>query len=106
MLKQLPKNPKKRSRPQNQSPGQPRFGAASGIKWRKRLIQGNNLKKEDWHASVHRRGSSSFGRAHACIVIYLFGGPSQIDIFDLKPDAPAEFRGEFRPIDSNVPGIR
>jgi len=46
------------------------------------------------------------GRAKACILIYLFGGPSQIDIFDLKPDAPSHFRGEFRPIATNVNGIR
>ena len=38
-------------------------------------------------------------------MIYLFGGPSQLDTFDLKPDAPAHFRGEFRPIASNVRGI-
>jgi Protein of unknown function (DUF1501) len=46
------------------------------------------------------------GRAHACVLIYLFGGPSQLDTFDLKPDAPSHFRGEFRPIASNIPGIQ
>jgi hypothetical protein len=35
----------------------------------------------------------------------LLGGPSHIDMFDLKPDAPAEIRGEFRPIASSVPGV-
>src|SRR5438876_279095 len=45
-------------------------------------------------------------RARACILVYLFGGPSQLDTFDLKPDAPDHFRGEFRPISTNVPGIR
>src|SRR5215471_11100005 len=40
------------------------------------------------------------------IMIYLPGGPSHMDMYDLKPDAPAEFRGEFRPIDTNVPGVR
>ncbi|MCI0641888.1 MAG: DUF1501 domain-containing protein [Gemmataceae bacterium] len=54
-------------------------------------------------ASSDRRAR---GRAHACILVYLFGGPSQLDTFDLKPDAPAHFRGEFRPIATNVPGIR
>src|SRR5438094_5361841 len=49
---------------------------------------------------------SSFGRTKACVVIYLFGGPSQIDTFDLKPEAPVEFRGEFRPINTNVPGVQ
>jgi hypothetical protein len=48
----------------------------------------------------------TFGRARACLLIYLFGGPSHIDIWDLKPDAPDGFRGEFRPIATNVPGIR
>ena len=42
----------------------------------------------------------------AVIMIFLPGGPSHQDMFDLKPDAPAEFRGEFKPIDTNVPGIQ
>src|SRR5437868_4695129 len=45
------------------------------------------------------------GSADACIYLFLWGGPPQQDTFDLKPDAPAEFRGEFRPIHTNVPGI-
>ena len=48
----------------------------------------------------------SFGRARSCVIVFLFGGPSQLDTFDLKPDAPPEFRGEFRPIATNVPGIQ
>jgi Protein of unknown function (DUF1501) len=40
------------------------------------------------------------------IFLFLHGGLSTIDTFDLKPDAPAEFRGEFRPTDTNVPGVR
>ncbi|HEY7425082.1 MAG TPA: DUF1501 domain-containing protein [Gemmataceae bacterium] len=40
------------------------------------------------------------------IMVYLGGGPSHIDTYDLKPDAPVEYRGEFRPIATNVPGIR
>jgi hypothetical protein len=39
-------------------------------------------------------------------MIYLGGGPSHIDTYDLKPEAPAEYRGEFRPIATNIPGIR
>jgi uncharacterized protein (DUF1501 family) len=39
------------------------------------------------------------------IMIFLPGGPSHQDMFDLKPEAPAEFRGEFKPIKTNVPGI-
>ena len=48
----------------------------------------------------------AFGQAKSCIYIYLFGGPSHIDIWNLKPEAPAEIRGEFRPISTNVPGLQ
>lgn len=41
----------------------------------------------------------------AVINIYLPGGPPHLDMWDLKPDAPAEVRGEFKPIKTNVPGI-
>jgi hypothetical protein len=42
----------------------------------------------------------------AVILIWLGGGPSHIDMYDLKPDAPVEFRGEFREMNTNVSGIR
>src|SRR5438128_1205691 len=41
----------------------------------------------------------------AIIMVYLNGGPSHMDMYDLKPDAPVEYRGEFRPIRTNVPGM-
>ena len=41
----------------------------------------------------------------AVIFVWLPGGPSQLDTYDMKPDAPSEFRGEFRPIRTSVPGI-
>lgn len=47
----------------------------------------------------------SFGKAKACILIFNYGGPSHLDIWDLKPDAPKEIRGEFKPIATRVPGI-
>jgi hypothetical protein len=46
------------------------------------------------------------GRAKACILLFMWGGPAHQDTWDLKPDAPAEFRGEFRPIATAVPGLR
>jgi hypothetical protein len=39
------------------------------------------------------------------IMVYLPGGPSHIDLYDMKPDAPVEIRGEFKPIKTNVPGL-
>ncbi|MBV8231808.1 MAG: DUF1501 domain-containing protein, partial [Planctomycetaceae bacterium] len=43
--------------------------------------------------------------AKSCILIWLAGGPSHIDTFDPKPDAPADVRGEFQPIATAVPGL-
>ncbi len=51
------------------------------------------------------RRPSSFGKAKSCIVVFLKGGPSQLDTFDMKPDAPADIRGDFRPIHTDVPGM-
>ena len=48
--------------------------------------------------------SRTFGRAKACILLYLYGSPSQLELADMKPDAPAEVRGELRPIRSRLPG--
>jgi hypothetical protein len=45
------------------------------------------------------------GGARSCILVYLLGGPPHLDTFDLKPSAPAEVRGEFRPTPTSVPGL-
>ena len=45
-------------------------------------------------------------KARSCILLFLQGGQSQLDTFDMKPDAPAQIRGEFRPIATSVPGQR
>ncbi len=42
----------------------------------------------------------------SAIFVYLPGGPSHLDMYDLKPDAPKEFRGEFNPVATNVPGVQ
>src|SRR5215208_912809 len=44
-------------------------------------------------------------RAKACIILFMWGGPAQQDTWDLKPSAPPEYRGEFKPIPTNVPGV-
>lgn len=50
--------------------------------------------------------SGSAGRSHkSVIMVFLTGGPPHQDMVDLKPEAPAEYRGEFSPINTNVPGI-
>jgi hypothetical protein len=47
-----------------------------------------------------------FGRAKACIVLWMSGGPSQLETWDPKPDAPAEVRGPFGTVQTSVPGLR
>ena len=59
-------------------------------------------------ASVAPESSAAkggWGKAKNIMFVFLQGGPSHIDIWDPKPDAPSNVRGEFKPIKSNVPGI-
>lgn len=46
------------------------------------------------------------GKARSCIFLFMLGGPPQHETWDPKPEAPAEIRGELKPIDSKVPGIQ
>jgi hypothetical protein len=56
---------------------------------------------------LRAEAQSGIRKSHkAIIMIYLPGGPPHQDMFDLKPDAPIEIRGEFRPIQTSVPGIQ
>jgi hypothetical protein len=50
-------------------------------------------------------GLGRFGQAKSCILLFLYGSPSQIETFDPKPSAPVEVRGELGSIPSNVPGL-
>jgi hypothetical protein len=52
-----------------------------------------------------RAASKGFGRARSCILLFLYGSPSQLETFDMKPDAPVEIRGELKPIRSALPGL-
>lgn len=52
------------------------------------------------------RAARSFGKAKACIVLFLYGSPSQLETFDVKPDAPENVRGDFKTIASALPGYR
>jgi hypothetical protein len=42
----------------------------------------------------------------SCIIVFAFGGPAQQETFDMKPDAPEQIRGEFKPIPTNVAGVQ
>jgi hypothetical protein len=56
--------------------------------------------------AAEANGGGTNGPAKSVILFNLLGGPSQIDMFDMKPDAPVEVRGEFSSIETTVPGVR
>ena len=67
----------------------------------------------EWQAPTAARAGESlpsarlpgFGKAKSCILLFLYGSPSQLETFDPKPDAPVEIRGELGSIPSSVPGL-
>jgi len=73
----------------------------TGLMWSDWLRSRATAAVQDRHASGLK---TTFGKAKSCIVIFNYGGPSHLDSFDLKPEAPVEIRGEFRPITTRVPG--
>src|SRR3954470_20180713 len=64
------------------------------------------LERTAGAAAVGAKPSASFGKAKRCILLYLSGGPAQLDTFDPKPDAPDGIRGEFGTIPTTVSGVR
>jgi hypothetical protein len=56
-------------------------------------------------ADEAERVGTGFGKAKHCILLYLYGAPSQLETFDMKPGAPVEIRGTMKPIPSVVPGL-
>jgi hypothetical protein len=64
-----------------------------------------DILRREAGARENNRGANGFGRARAVILLYLQGSPSHIDLWDMKPDAPVEIRGEFKPIATRVPGM-
>jgi hypothetical protein len=57
-------------------------------------------------ALLQARGALDPANTTRCIFLFLVGGPSQIDTWDVKPEAPSEIRGPYAPLATNVPGIR
>ena len=69
------------------------------------LSTGKLLESESRAAAESSHGGG-FGRAKACILLYLYGAPSQLETYDPKLGAPVEIRGEFGAIDTAVPGVQ
>ena len=59
-----------------------------------------------WFRALASGAAAPPSQPRSCILLWLSGGPSQLDTFDMKPDAGSKYSGEFRPIATNVPGIR
>jgi hypothetical protein len=57
-------------------------------------------------ARLRATPSTGRKRRNSCVFLFLFGGPSHIDLWDMKPDAPDQVRGEFKPTNTRVPGIQ
>ena len=68
-------------------------------------LAGASLPTVLW-ADAQRRTTGSRAPADACILVFLNGGPSHLDMWDVKPDAPVEIRGEFKAIDTSLPGVQ
>ncbi|MFP6766111.1 MAG: DUF1501 domain-containing protein, partial [Planctomycetaceae bacterium] len=79
---------------------------------RRSLLQaglGSLALQDVWVRSLQARsrvGPRHGKQARSCVFIFLFGGPSHVDLWDLKPEAPVEIRGDFQPVETNVPGIQ
>jgi hypothetical protein len=57
-------------------------------------------------AAAATRAAAAPKAIRSCVLVFYYGGPSHLDTFDPKPDAPAEVRGEYRSVATNVPGVR
>ena len=75
-----------------------RIGAITGF--------GLGFSLQNYLAHASADGLAPTGKAKAAIFVRLGGGPSHMDTFDLKPDAPDTHRGEFKPIGTNVDGMQ
>jgi hypothetical protein len=81
---------------------------------RRRLLEigastpfGLSLPQQLFAESAPTRFSQShFARAKSCVVVFLWGGPGQQDLWDPKPEAPSAVRSEFPPISTSVPGVQ
>ena len=64
---------------------------------------GATLSLGDFFRLNAAEGKEDSGRS--AVLVFLGGGPAHQDTFDMKPDAPEEYRGQFRPIRTTVPGV-
>jgi hypothetical protein len=73
---------------------------------RRELVRAGALSLFGLGLSDYVRAEAPKRKAKACIVLFMWGGPAQQDTWDMKPDAPEVYRGEFKPIATSVPGLQ
>ena len=83
----------------------PRFGRRTAIQAGAIGLLGLGMNHLDGLRALGAVGPPLAAKAKSVIYIFLSGGLSQLESFDLKPDAPSDIRGEFRPIGTKTPGI-
>lgn len=69
------------------------------------LLQADAARAAESRTAGARTMPDGFGSAKRCIILFLYGSPSQMETVDMKPEAPVEIRGTMRPIPSVVPGL-
>lgn len=93
-----------------ESPSRRRFLKAGGLALSGMQAGGLSLLSSLTHPRVSQaaeaKSARPSGRAKSVILFNLLGGPSQLDMFDMKPSAPVEIRGEFTPIQTSLPGLQ
>lgn len=70
------------------------------------LLGLNSFQLSQLRAQTQSTTPNNERRINSCIFVFLFGGPSHVDLWDMKPQAPADVRGEFQPISTNIAGIQ
>src|SRR6516225_9657338 len=87
--------------PHNQHPSRRRFLKATLAGTTAAALAG-----PDTRVRQAARAAEAPKKAKACILLWMSGGPSQLDTVDPKPDAPAEIRGEFKAINTTAKGVQ
>jgi len=70
------------------------------------VLKADETQPRPGHQAAAPPGSLVPARAKSCILFFMEGGPSHIDLWDMKPDAPEQVRGIYSPIDTSLPGLR
>src|SRR5437899_3348190 len=73
---------------------------------RREFLRAGALSLFGWGLPALLQAQQTRPRAKACILLFMWGGPAQQDTWDLKPGAPVDYRGEFQPIATTVPGLQ